>query len=309
MKAAIIDLGTNTFNILIIEIEKGKEFETLLNTKSAVMLGSEGLLTGYLSDKAFTRAYAILRDFSNLINEFKCDKVVAFGTSAIRDAKNSEAFIAKIARDFNIHISPITGLQEAQYIYRGVLRAVPFTDENYLILDIGGGSNEFIIANQKELHWKNSYPLGGARLIEMFNPNDPITEPEIEKLYDYFDSKLGSLFEALEKHPVTKLVGSSGAFDSFADMIHQRKFRTPLSPTSKHYEFSISEFSEIFNLVTHLPRNQRLVIPGLEALRVDTIVMSSIFTKYVVDRTDVKSIIQSDYSLKEGVAAQIENSL
>ena len=309
MKAAIIDLGTNTFNILIIEIDKGKEFETLLNTKSAVMLGSEGLLTGYISDKAFTRAYAIIRDFSNLISEFKCEKVVAFGTSAIRDAHNSDAFINKIARDFNIQISPITGLQEAQYIYRGVLRAVPFTDENYLILDIGGGSNEFIIANQKELHWKNSYPLGGARLIEMFNPNDPITSVEIEKLFAYFDSKLDSLFEAIEKYPVTKLVGSSGAFDSFADMIYQKKHKIPLPPTSKHSEFSIEDFMEIYKQVTSLSRNQRLLIPGLEALRVDTIVMSSIFTRYVIERTGVGGIIQSDYSLKEGVAAQIENSL
>jgi exopolyphosphatase / guanosine-5'-triphosphate,3'-diphosphate pyrophosphatase len=309
VKAAIIDLGTNTFNILIIEIEKGKEFEVLLNTKSAVMLGSEGLLTGYLSDKAFTRAYAILRDFSNLINEFKCEKVVAFGTSAIRDARNSEAFINKVARDFNIQISPITGLQEAQYIYRGVLRAVPFTAQNYLILDIGGGSNEFIIANQKELHWKNSYPLGGARLIEMFKPGDPITQAEIQKLYEHFDSKLDSLFESLDKFPVTKLVGSSGAFDSFADMVYQKKHKVPLPPTSKYSEFSIEEFMEIYKQITTLSRNQRLLIPGLEALRVDTIVLSSVFTRYVIEKTGVTSIIQSDYSLKEGVAAQIENNL
>lgn len=303
MKIGIIDLGTNTFNILIAEIEEGKSFDVLLNTKSPVMLGSEGINEGYISDKAFTRAYAVLRDFKQLIDQFKCDKVVAFGTSAIRSASNSDNFINKIKQDFGIEIETISGDKEATYIYQGVSQAVEFTDENYLILDIGGGSNEFIIANKNGVLWQHSFALGGARLLDKINPSDPITQNEIDLLNLYLNKELTILVDALKKYKVTQLVGSSGAFDSFAKILHRKKFNEPMPVSVLSNVITLNEFKTIYNEIIPTQRIERLMILGLESVRVDTIVMSVLFTEYTLKLSGVKGIIQSSYSLKEGVAA------
>ncbi len=304
MRVGIIDLGTNTFNILIANIEKGKQFEVLLNTKSAVMLGQEGLNNGFISDKAFTRAYGVLRDFSQLIAEFKCEKVVAYGTSAIREASNSDVFIKKISDDLNILISPISGHQEAEFIYFGVKNAVNFSHENYLILDIGGGSNELIIANKEGILWKESFKLGGTRLLERFKPSDPISESTINEVNQLLDQELKPLSVALTNYPVTKLIGSSGAFDSYAAMIHFKDKGAPISKSLASYPISMEQFKDIYGKVVGSTRSERLLIAGLEALRADTIVMASVFTKYILTVSKVNGIIQSAYSLKEGVATQ-----
>lgn len=305
MRAGIIDLGTNTFNILIADLAKGKPFEPLLNTKRAVMLGDEGINKGYISDKAFARAYSALRGFSQYIEDFKCDKVLAFGTSAIRTASNSDVFISKIKEDFGIEIEPITGQQEAEYIYRGVSQVVEFTDENYLILDIGGGSIEFVIANNYLVLWKQSLKLGGARLLDKFKPSDPIALHEIAEIETYISNELEPLVNAIKQFPVTKLIGSSGAFDSYAEMIHYKKTNEALSKTVTNYTISLDDFRNLYKEITQKNEEERFVILGLESLRVNTIVMSSILTQVVLNLTNVNGIMQSSYSLKEGVASQL----
>lgn len=308
MSAAIIDLGTNTFNLLIVNYNPDKTFKVLLNTKSAVMLGQEGINNGYISDKAFSRAYAVLRDFSEIITQFKCQKIKAFGTSAIRSASNSQEFITKIAEDLNIHIQPISGDQEAEYIYLGVKEAVTFESENFLILDIGGGSNEFIIANKDKMLWKQSFPIGGARLLEKFQPSDPITENEIIAINSYLNTTLMPLFEATQKYPVTKLVGSSGAFDTFAEILHHENYGFPLDKTKTSNRITIDGFQRLYWTIITSNKEQRLQIPGLEAIRVDTVVMATVFTKFVIDKIKMFEIIQSAYSLKEGVASQLQTN-
>ncbi|PKP09193.1 MAG: phosphatase [Bacteroidetes bacterium HGW-Bacteroidetes-4] len=305
MRTAIIDLGTNTFNLLIVNAEAKQPVQVLLNTKAAVMLGQEGINDGYISDKAFARAYAVLRDFSDLVSQFKCKKLMAFGTSAIRSASNSKAFITKIANDLNICIEPISGEQEAEYIYYGVSHAIPFTNENYLILDIGGGSNELIIANKDGISWKESFNLGGARLLEKFKPSDPITPEQITQVNNYLKKELEPLFLAIKTYGVSKMVGSSGAFDTFADILHYELTGLPLDKTRLNNTISLKQFMRIYQLIIASKRSDRLMIPGMEALRVDTIVMAAIFTRMVLERSGATQIIQSAYSLKEGVARQL----
>lgn len=303
MKLGIIDLGTNTFNILIAEIVDNRPFKNLLNTESAVMLGKESINEGYISDKAFERAFDVLKYYKQLIDEFKCDKIIAFGTSAIRSASNANDFINKVNSELDINIETISGEQEAEYIYHGVKQSMSFTDENYLILDIGGGSNEFIIANKNEFLWKHSFPLGAARLLERFSPEDPISEQTTEAIYSYLTIELNLLSEVLAKYQVTKLVGSSGAFDSYANIIHHKKTSFPLSKSIPSSHISLDEFNTLYNQIINSTRKNRLLIPGLDDIRVDTIVMAIIITNFTIKLANVNEILHSAYSLKEGVAA------
>jgi len=310
MKVAIIDLGTNTFNILIADIRKGQQTDYLLKTKSAVMLGKEGLMTGNLTDKAFARSFAVLRDYSSLIKDFGCEKVFAFGTSAIRSANNSAHLIEKVSRDLGIQITPISGEQEIQYVFNAMLSAVPLQDDsNYMMVDIGGGNNEVIIGRGDKILWSASYELGSARLLEIFKPSDPISQGELASINHYLDEKMADFNEAIKQYPVTRLIGSAGAFDSFAEMIHQKKTQRPLPLNSKHSNFTADDFNGIYKNITNTTRNKRVLILGLEPLRQDTIVTSSTFVKYLLEKTHVTSITQSSYALTEGVAIQLENTL
>lgn len=310
MKVAIIDLGTNTFNILIADIRKGQPTDYLLKTKSAVMLGKEGLMTGNLTDKAFARSFAVLRDYSSLIKDYGCEKVFAFGTSAIRSANNSAHLIEKVSRDLGIQITPISGEEETKYVFNAMLSAVPPQgDSNYMMVDIGGGNNEVIIGRENRMLWSASYELGSARLLEIFKPSDPITPGELASINHYLDEKMADFNEAIKQYPVTRLIGSAGAFDSFAEMIHQKKTQRPLPLNSKHSNFTADDFNGIYKTITNTTRDKRALILGLEPLRQDTIVMSSTFVKYLLDKTQVTSITQSSYALTEGVAIQLENTL
>lgn len=311
MRVAIIDLGTNTFNILIADIEKGQKTDMLLKTKSAVMLGSEGLMTGLLTDKAFARSYAVLRDYSGLVKDFECEKIFTFGTSAIRNASNSAHFIEKVKKNLGLEITPISGQEETQYVFNAMRRTTSnlIGDSNYMMVDIGGGNNEVIIGNGDNILWSASYELGSARLFEMFKPSDPITAEEIELMYKHFDSEMGDLDEALKKYPVNKLIGSAGAFDSFAEMIHQKKTQRPLPLNSKFSNFTADDFMGLFKVLTTIDRSKRALLPGLETLRQDTLVMSAIFVKYLIEKSQVTNITQSSYALMEGVAIQLESTL
>lgn len=310
MKVAIIDLGTNTFNILIADIRKGQPTDYLLKTKSAVMLGKEGLMTGNLTDKAFARSFAVLRDYSSLIRDYGCERVFAYGTSAIRSANNSAHLIEKVSRDLGIQITPISGEEETKYVFNAMLCAVPPQgDSNYIMVDIGGGNNEVIIGREDRMLWSASYELGSARLLEIFKPSDPITTGELASINHYLDEKMADFNEAIKQYPVSRIIGSAGAFDSFAEMIHQKKTQRPLPLNSKYSNFTADDFNGIYKTITTTTRDQRALILGLEPLRQDTIVMSSTFVKYLIDKSKVTTITQSSYALTEGVAIELENTL
>lgn len=309
MNVAIIDLGTNTFNILIVKLEKGRPFETLMRTKSAVMLGSEGLLTGYLSDKAFSRSFSVLRDYSSMIKNFKCVNTIALGTSALRNAQNADHFIAKVKKELGINIVSISEEEETKYIYEGIRRAVPLGNDYELLVDIGGGSNEVMLANNNEILWSESYKLGSARLLETFKPSDPIQSTEIKRLYAHFDSLMARFNEVIKQHPVSRIIGSSGAFDSFADMIFQEMNNVPIPLNSLYYDFSSDQFNRLFYNITHSTREERFLFRGIEGLRLDTIVMSSTFTNYLIMRTGVTNLTQSAYAMSEGIAIELESTL
>lgn len=299
-KIAIIDLGTNTFNLLLARQGADKRINYLLRSKEGVMLGKEGLNDGKISSAAQLRAYNVLKAFAEQIKKHDCQQTIAIATSAIRSASNMTGFIKKIKSELGIKIKTISGSMEADFIYEGVKNAVKFTSENYLILDIGGGSNEFIIANENEVLWKHSFDLGVARLLQFISPSDPIKQEEIVQLNDYLTRQLFLLQIALENYPVTQLIGASGVFDNFVRIIDEIK-QVKHNETSTYKVLTLSDFSQISKKIIASTHSERLHIKGLEAIRVDVAVMATLFTNFVIKLSKVKGIIQSAYSMKEGV--------
>ena len=140
---AIIDLGTNTFHLLVAEQQLDNSFKELYRKRYFVKLAEEGIET--IGQASLQRGLVALQHFRQVIDELQVKKVKAIGTAALRTATNGPAFVQQVKEDFAISIELITGSQEAAYIHQGVAMAVPFQEENYLLMDIGGGSVEFII--------------------------------------------------------------------------------------------------------------------------------------------------------------------
>jgi len=304
-KIAIIDLGTNTFNLLIVEMQSDKTYKILFQTKISVKLGEGGINKGFIAPVPFQRGVDAINIYKKIITDYNADKIVAIATSAIRDAGNGNEFTTRIKQESGIEVKVISGEEEAELIYAGVRKAVKMSNERSLIIDIGGGSTEMIIADQKQVFWKYSFLLGAARLLEIINPSDPITDKEIKTLVSYLQRELQPLFEALKKYPVTEILGSSGSFDSLVEMIEQRFYAKKTSYSQTEHLINWNDFNVLYHEIIKSTKEERMNMKGLIAMRVDMIVISSILLNFIIQSVNIQKIRSSTYSLKEGVLDQV----
>lgn len=301
-RVAIIDMGTNTFHLLMADVAP-PAFTITYREKVPVKIGVGGINQGIITPEAIERAVTTLRSFKNTITEAGVTTVHALGTSALRNAQNGKEVISRIESETGIHTQLISGLQEAEYIYKGARAAINLGQDPCLIMDIGGGSVEFIIGNQASILWSHSFEIGGQRLLERFQRHDPITSEEVDTLFQYFEVELKSLMEALKLHHPKILVGSSGTFDTLSDIYCFRHDlavqETPETP------FSRTAFDEIYEELLVKDRAARMQIPGMIEMRVDMIVVACCLINYLLQRHTFQNIRVSSYSLKEGVLASL----
>lgn len=309
MKLAVIDMGTNTFNLLIVETTENNNYNIVFKSKEGVKLGKGGINNKIITPEAFQRAVDAIENHLKRITDHKVDKIIATATSGIRSTENGQELVDTLKEKFGLKVQIISGDEEAELIYRGVKQAIQFNNENVLILDIGGGSNEFIIANSSGLIWKKSFKLGMARLLEMFVPSNPITKEEIEKTEQYIDSQLEPLYEAVKKYKPSKLVGCSGTFDSFRAMIIAKNGGIPKKfKKSKSFPINLKDYAVLHQELLKSTIEDRQKMKGLEPVRIEMIVLASIFVNFIITKFNIKSFIQSSYAIKEGMVDKIINS-
>jgi exopolyphosphatase / guanosine-5'-triphosphate,3'-diphosphate pyrophosphatase len=307
-KLAIIDMGTNTFHLLIAEGE-GSGFNIVFRDRLAVKIGMGGINDGFITESGTERALLAMQSFRNIIEQHGgVDQIYAFGTSAMRNARNGQMVADRIREVTGIDIDIISGEQEAQYIYLGVKAALGLGHDRNLIIDIGGGSIEFIIANQDEVFWKESFEIGAQRLLEKFQKHDPIIDAEIKLLDQHFEKSLPSLFHAIEKFKPHSFVGSSGTFDTLSDIFC---IRHDIHKSSEEVEtpLTIQGFYEIYTELLVKDRAQRLNIPGMIEMRVDMIVVACCLIRFLLEKYHFSRIRVSTYSLKEGVLSHLSGKI
>ena len=294
---AILDLGTNTFQLLIANIIENKPV-LVFEESIAVKLGEGGIEKGYISEAAFDRGLSAFKKFKKSIDQYQVKLVRAAATSALRSGSNGAEFLEKIRSETGIVAEIITGEREAELIYQGVRAAINMEDEKCLIIDIGGGSVEFIICNTEEVIWKRSYDIGAARLMEQFHHSDPISEDDINGLNLYLESTLLELKTQTKIHKPELLIGSAGAFETFATLID---FQFKASFENPEIEIELRDFARVSELILKSSHAERSKNPAIIPVRVDMIVMSTLITKYVLNQFAFKSLKLSTYSLKEGL--------
>lgn len=298
MRIAIIDLGTNTFSLLICD-KKGENQKPIFKNKIAVKLGEGGIDKGIIAHAPYQRGIKALEDHLKTIKEYDVDKVRAFATSAIRSTKNGADFVNEVFEKLALKIEVIDGDKEAELIYQGVRKAIPFDLDYKLIMDIGGGSTEFIIANAEGVHYKKSYQLGVSRLKESFKTKDPITKKEIQTIEHHLKSEIKDLIDNIKTIPCKKLIGSSGSFDTLVKMI-QFKFNRIELKNNTSCEIHMKDYKWAQDFLIQSTLSERLNTKGIVTMRADMIVLSVIFINFILREFDIKEMICSKYALKEG---------
>lgn len=303
MRAAIIDLGTNTFNLLV--YEQGEAgLRVVKSIELPVFLGKGGIEKGMIAEDAFARGLEALHQHRATAESLGAARIRGFGTSALRNARNAPEFVLRAQEELGIGITIIPGEQEAELILAGVRQAVPFGSQPSLVMDIGGGSTEFILATDKALMWKRSFELGVTRLRERIPISDPITVEEEARIAAHLDDRLEALYAVVERQEPHVLVGSAGSFDTLARIVAAEQ-GIAITEDTRTLPFTALRFDAIKDRLLRMTRAERLNVPGLPEHRVDTIPYALIQIDRVLLAGGIRELALSRYALKEGAAASL----
>ncbi|GAA4048920.1 hypothetical protein GCM10022409_39340 [Hymenobacter glaciei] len=306
-RVALIDMGTNTFHLLIVEMPTvpGEKPVPLLRTKAGVRLGEGGISQGIIAPEAYARALHTLAGFKEEIELHEAQEVRATATSAMRVTKNGPDLVRDIFEQTGIQVNVIPGDREAELICEGVRQAVDLGEEAQLIMDIGGGSVEFIVANQRTIFWKQSFEIGAQRLLDKFFPDPSGVFPAeaVEAEQRYLSTVLEPLIEAVQRYRPVSLVGASGSFDSLADMqIGNLRTESELPPCT---ELALESFQTSYRHLLSGNHEQRKALPGILPMRANMLVVAAVLIDFVLGIAEITRIRTSAYALKEGLLAEM----
>lgn len=289
----VIDLGTNTFHLLIAEPAEEGGFQELYRERHFIKLAEEGIEK--IGAAAFGRGLQAMQNFKGKLDEYQVIGASAIGTAALRTATNGIEFITQVKALTGIEVQLITGDREAELIHKGVMQAIPVVEERMLIMDIGGGSVEFIIADQHDVFWAQSFPVGVAILYKTFHKSDPITIKEIKNIHAFLDQQLQPLQAALTKYPLQLLVGASGTFDVLENILVKNKTHPHHSHLTAH------AFPAFYTKIIQTTIAERLSMEGMPAERADMIVVALVLLNHILLCAGIQNVIISAFAMKEGI--------
>ncbi len=299
-KYAVIDLGTNTFHMLIVEVMPNGRFEELYRNRFFIKLAEGGITR--IGAGPWKRGLQAIQHCKETLDHFGVSKVQAFGTAALRTAENGAEFIRQVKELSGIEVKVISGNEEARLIHQGVIQAVPLQKNKGLIMDIGGGSVEFIIADRQKVYWAQSFPLGVAVLYRQFHRHEPITSAEIAELRQFFFSELKPLMTALAEHKTPLLIGASGTFDVLENALVQHK------SDPYHACLRVDDFFPFYEELVACDLSKRLARQDIPESRADMMIVALILIHFVIEKAQTQQIIISAYAMKEGMLTEMIRS-
>lgn len=298
---AIVDLGTNTFHLLAVAMTDERGFTILDRKQIPVKLGRNGIGKSKISRSAFNRGIRALEKFREIIHEHQISELYVVGTSALRNADNAPDFITECEKILQAPVSVIEGDKEASYIYYGVRWALGLWNNPSLIMDIGGGSVEFILADKFNIFWKESYEIGAARIIGKYPHHFPPKTEEVKEIEKFLEEKLTPLFEWVSVEDLQALIGASGSFETFASIEIKNYLDIETGKLPLMHPIQIKNFRKMKEMILQSSREELLQVQGMASFRVDMIVVSVILTNLIIEKLKFSKIFFSSYALKEGV--------
>ncbi len=292
MKRAVIDLGTNTFNLLIGEVVNG-QFCRIYSDKMSVLLGMGGINQGIITPDAMERAKDALRHFMFLCYEMDVDDVLGVGTSALRAAKNSKELIDFSRNELDLEIEIVSGKKEAQLIYQGVKWLHDF-EKDTVIMDIGGGSTEFIHVQNNDAMNAVSLDVGVSRIYQYLEHPEDFTPEHFEKINRFLAKNEGDFFNNSKS---SILIGASGSFET----LYKLSFHADFPKDNRTVEVPKKRLDDVIESILYSSLEDRMSNSFISPIRKRMLPIAAFKVKWVMEKLATEQVFISPYSLKEGV--------
>lgn len=302
--ATIIDIGTNTFEYLIVEYS-GSDFKFLAEDKIHVRLGEGGMGKGYITEAALVRAIDAMNRIDALSETHGSELRKARATSATRDAQNASD-LREIVESKGFELKVIDGEEEARLISIGASLAIPKSIESYLLMDIGGGSTEFILVKNRQAIWSQSFNIGVTRIMEKFSVADPLTQEDLLVVEGFLKTELKPLYDITRNFENLTLIGSAGSYDSILSIMTEAN---ELVENSGFQMIPLKTFDRLFQKLVASTNEERSRMPGLVSYRVPTIHLAAFQIQHVLKAIGIAELARSPFALKEGVLLELMDQL
>jgi exopolyphosphatase/guanosine-5'-triphosphate,3'-diphosphate pyrophosphatase len=301
---AAIDIGTNSIHLVIARPTGNSRFEVIDREKEVVRLGSGSGDMKRLAPDAIERGIEALGRFRRLVDSHGAE-LHAVATSAVREAENRSEFVRRASDEAGVPVSVISGAEEARLIRLGVLQAVPAFDERHLLVDIGGGSTEYIVGEGNEVLGARSLKLGAIRLTERFGLDGSVRRKTLEECRQFIRSYLTQVTRMVRPLGFEIAIGSSGTIVNIAEMVRAARGEAPMLQVSGAVidDRGLREVVEALRDAGSVEK--RLEIPGLDAKRADIVLGGALILEQTFAVLDIGEMVVSDFALREGVLLDV----
>lgn len=298
-RIAAIDIGTNSFHAVIVEVAPDGSYTTLDTYKEMVGLGAD-VSRNFIGAETMEIAVQSMKNIKLLCEHQGVETILAYATSAVRESNNGGDFIQRVLDETGIKIQAIPGKKEAELIAIAIQHSLNLNEDPVLIMDLGGGSVEFIICNRNTIFFLESLKIGVSRIAATFIKNDPISKSEVSDIAECFKKSLDSVFSAVKKFEPKMLIGSSGTMENIASMISIKQSDAPTFSLNQ-FQYTKKDVEKLAKEFLTLKRDERSSFPGLDSKRADFIIPGIILTQFVIEKTGLEIITTSSYALREGM--------
>lgn len=304
MRLAAIDLGTNSFHLVIADTKPNGSFRIVASEKEMVRLGESGADMKYLTEDAMKRGFRTLRHYKATIDARGVKAVRAIATSAIREAENQDDFIRKVRSEFGITIDVVSGFEEGRLIYLGVLQALPLFNKKALVFDIGGGSTEYVVGEKANARYIASLKIGAIRITKRFGLANRPSKEQLDEARKFISGELSTAAREIRKRGFETAVASSGTAQSIAAIIAGIRNQTLENITDRlnGFTFSYAEARDAMRRIIALPTAaDRKKFLGIDERRADIIVGGALILVESMRLLGIKELAISSYALREGI--------
>ena len=300
MRIAALDLGSNSFHLLVADVHPDGTFEPVAREKEMLRLGDDVSRHGCVPPTAADRAVASARRLVRLAHALGAAEVLAKATSAIRTATNGSELVDRIEQETGIDVDVISGLEEARLIFGAVRASVVLDPAPALCVDIGGGSVEYMVGDPAGLRWAESVPIGVGRLTAELVRDDPPSKGDRRRLGDRIRTALEPLVDAVRSRAPRMGVGTSGTINDLARIaVALRTEMVP--PSSNGLRVERAAFEDLEDRIMRMKASERRRLPGLEEKRADLLPAGSMLLTISLELFGVDVLTVSDWALREGI--------
>ena len=297
MRIAALDVGSNSFHLIVVQVTATGHFEVLDRAKEMVRLGEGSLRSGIIPPDVFKRGLEALASLRRLADRHQPDALVAIATSAVREAQNGGEFVRAARDEVGVDIQVVRGQEEARLIYLGARGSLDLDGKRTVLFDLGGGSMEVILADARELYFADSLKLGVIRVTEEWGASEPPTAREISTLRERLRRMMEPVIARVRSMGFDFVSMSSGTASALAALIAREE------NGGGARKLTLKALGEVERKLAEMTPEERTKLPGVDARRADTILAGAIVLRTALELTGADEAVVSETALREGIVA------